>query len=172
MKQNISTFMDGELSGDEAEMLLGRIKRHPDAQQEWLTYHLIGDAMRQPDYLPNNMNAAFFERLHAEPTVLAPHTQRSSKAGFFAMSAVASIMAMAFLAWLSVQIDTGPALQLAQQRPNALRTASYPINSSLPINDAMNDYLLAHQEFSPSTDVRGAASYIRTVAVKLPVAGR
>ena len=50
MKQNISTLMDGELSGDEAEMLLGRIKRHPDAQQEWLTYHLIGDAMRQPDY--------------------------------------------------------------------------------------------------------------------------
>jgi len=83
MKQNISTLMDGELSGDEAEMLLGRIKRHPDAQQEWLTYHLIGDAMRQPDYLPNNMNAAFFERLHAEPTVLAPHSQRNSRAGFF-----------------------------------------------------------------------------------------
>jgi sigma-E factor negative regulatory protein RseA len=172
MKQNISTLMDGEMCGDEAEILLGRIKRHPEAQQEWLTYHLIGDAMRQPDYLPADLKSAFFARLHAEPTVLAPHSQSKPRAGSFAMSAVASIMAIAFLVWLSVQIDTGPSLQQAQQRSNALRTASFPVNASLPINDGMNDYLLAHQEFSPSTDVRGAASYIRTVAVKLPVAGQ
>lgn len=172
MKQKISTLMDGEMCGEEAEMLLGKIKRDPQVQQEWLAYHLIGDAMRQPDYLPGNMNAAFFARLHAEPTVLAPHSKRSARAGFFAMSAVASIMAMAFLAWLSIQIDTGPALQQAQQRSNALPNSNFPANASVPINDGMNDYLLAHQEFSPSTDVRGAASYIRTVAVKLPVAGQ
>jgi len=166
MKQNISTLMDGELCGDEAEVLLGKIKHHPESRQEWLSYHLIGDVLRQPDYLPDHMNSAFFERLHAEPTVLAPHTQRSSKVSFFAMSAAASIMAMTFLAWLSVQMDAEPAVQQAQQRPNALRTANFPIN------DSMNDYLLAHQEFSPSTDVRGAASYIRTVAFKQAVAGQ
>ena len=166
MKQNISTLMDGELYGDEADVLLVKIKRHPQGQQEWMTYHLIGDALRQPEYMPKDMSAAFFERLHAEPTVLAPRTQPGSKAGFFAMSAVASIMAMAFLAWLSVQIDTEPVLQQAKQRPNEMRIAS------LPVNDGMDDYLLAHQEFSPGTDVRGAASYIRTVAVKNTVAGQ
>jgi len=166
MKQNISTLMDGELCADEAEVLLGKIKLHPEAQQEWLHYHLIGDALRQPDYLPNHMNATFFERLHAEPTVLAPHTQRSSKASFFALSAAASIMAMAFLAWVSVQVVTEPAVQQAQQRPSVLRPANFPTN------DSMNDYLLAHQEFSPSTDVRGASSYIRTVSVKQTVAGQ
>lgn len=172
MKQNISTLMDGELCGDEAEVLLGKIKHQPEARQEWLTYHLIGDALRQPDYIPSAMSAAFFERLQAESTVLAPHRQRSSKAGIFAMSAAASIMAMAFLAWLSVQIDTGPAVQQAQQRPNVLRTANFPIDANFPTNDSMNDYLLAHQEFSPSTDVRGAASYIRTVSAKQTVAGQ
>lgn len=166
MKQNISTLMDGELCGDEAEVLLGKIKLHPEAQQEWLNYHLIGDALRQPDYLPGHMSADFFERLHAEPTVLAPHTQRSSKTGFFALSAAASIMAMAFLAWVSVQITTEPVIQQAQLRPSALR----PANS--PTSDSMDDYLLAHQEFSPSTDVRGASSYIRTVTVKQIVAER
>jgi hypothetical protein len=30
----------------------------------------------------------------------------------------------------------------------------------------MNDYLIAHQEFSPSTEVQGAASYMRTVATQ------
>ena len=166
MKQNISTLMDGELCGDEAEVLLGKIKLHPEAQQEWLNYHLIGDALRQPDYLPSHMSAAFFERLQAEPTVLAPHTRRSSKASYFALSAAASIMAMAFLAWVSVQVVTEPAVQQAQQRPGALRAAKFPSN------DSMNDYLLAHQEYSPSTDVRGASSYIRTVSVKQSVAGQ
>jgi sigma-E factor negative regulatory protein RseA len=166
MKQNISTLMDGELSGDEAEVLLGKIKRHPEAQQEWLNYHLIGDILRQPDFIPADMSAAFFERLHAEPTVLAPQAQRSSKASFFALSAAASIMAMAFLAWVSVQVVTEPVIQQAQQRPSALRPANFPTN------DSMNDYLLAHQEFSPSTDVRGASSYIRTVTVKQIVAER
>jgi len=87
MKQKISTLMDGELSRDEAEALLAKIRHHPEAQQEWSTYHLIGDVLRQPDYLAGNVNAAFLERLHAEPTILAPHSQRTSKAGFIAMSA-------------------------------------------------------------------------------------
>ncbi|HUX89494.1 MAG TPA: sigma-E factor negative regulatory protein [Gallionellaceae bacterium] len=166
MKQDISALMDGELCGDEADELLGKIKRHPEAQQEWLTYHLIGDALRQPDYISMNMHAAFVERLHAEPTVLAPHSRRNSVAGVFAMSAVASIMAIAFLAWLSVKLYTEPAIQMARQPANA------ESNVSLPINEAMNDYLLAHKEFSPSSDVRGAASYIRTVAVRQTVAGQ
>lgn len=166
MKQDISALMDGELCGDEAEVLLGKIKRHPEAQQEWLTYHLIGDALRQPDDISMNMNAAFAERLHAEPTVLAPHRRRSSIAGVFAMTAVASIMAIAFLAWLSVNLDSESAIQMARQPANA------ESNVSLPINEAMNDYLLAHKEFSPSSDVRGAASYIRTVAARQAVAGQ
>ena len=67
MKQNISTLMDGELCGEDAEALLGRIKRDPQARQEWLTYHLIGDLLRQPDYIHpdyihKDMSTAFFEQ--------------------------------------------------------------------------------------------------------------
>jgi sigma-E factor negative regulatory protein RseA len=167
MKQTISTLMDGELCGEEAELLLGKIKLNSEAQQEWRTYHLIGDALRQPDYVPGDISAAIIERLHAEPTVLAPQMKRSSKASYFAMSAVASIMAVAFLAWLSVQIDNVPTFQQAsQQQSGNMRTAS------LPANEGVNDYLLAHQEYSPSSDVRGAASYIRTVAYNQQGAGK
>jgi sigma-E factor negative regulatory protein RseA len=81
------------------------------------------------------------------------------------MSAVASIMAMAFLAWLSVQIDSAPVQQQALLNSNDMR------NVSMPANETVNDYLLAHQEYSPTTDMRGAASYIRTVAVRQTAAG-
>jgi sigma-E factor negative regulatory protein RseA len=68
-------------------------------------------------------------------------------------------MALALVAWMSLQIGSESAPQVAmQQQSGALRAASFPVKP------AMNDYLMAHQEFSPSTDVQGAASYIRTVA--------
>lgn len=163
--------MDGELCGDEAEVLLAKIRQHPEARQEWSTYHLIGDVLRQPDYLASNVSAAFLERLHAEPTVLAPHSQRNSKAGLFAMSAAALIMVIAWLVWLLMIINAELVIQQVQ-RSNALPDASVLTHANLQVNDNMNDYLLAHQEFSPGTDVRGAASYIRTVATDQTLAGK
>lgn len=166
MKQKISILMDGELTAEETELLLGKIKRHPEARKDWQDFHLIGDALRQPDFVHKDISAAIFERLKNEPTVLAPHNKRNSKAGYFAMSAVASIMAIAFLSWLSVQIDTVP---LHQQVLQAKIGTHQP---NLPVNEQINDYLLAHQEFSPSTDMRGASSYIRTVSYRQNGAGQ
>lgn len=161
MKQNISIFMDGELCTDEAEVLLAEMKSHPEARQEWLAYHLIGDALRQPDYMTGELKADFLERLHAEPTVLAPKDKKSTKSHFLLMSAVASVMAIAFLAWVSVQIENKPFMQ---QQIETMHTVSFSHNADISTNDNMNDYLLAHHEFAPATDMRGAASYIRTVA--------
>jgi sigma-E factor negative regulatory protein RseA len=158
MKQNISALMDSELFDDEAEALLDKIKRNPDAHAEWHIYHLVGDALRQPDHLHADIGAALRERLQAEPTVLAPHSRVRKNARWFALSAAASVMALALVAWMSVQIGSEPAPQMAmQQQPTALRPASYAVNRGV------NVYLMAHQEFSPSTDVQGTASFIRTV---------
>ena len=161
--------MDGELCSDEADILLDKIKSHPEMKQDWLTYHLIGDALRQPDYIPAGLKTDFLERLHAEPTVLAPQRKYSSQARFFALSAAASIMAIAFLAWLSVQIDGEP---LLQQQPGTLQAASFPSNADFRTNDNMNDYLLAHHELSPGSEIRSPASYIRRVAFEQAGAGR
>ena len=161
MKQNLSALMDGELFDDEAEALLDKIKRNPDSHAEWHIYHLVGDALRQPDHLHANISASLRERLQAEPTVLAPRSRVRQNARWFALSAAASVMALALVTWMSVQVGSEPAAQMAmQQQSTALRPASYAVNRG------MNDYLMAHQEFSPSTDVQGTASYIRTVAAQ------
>jgi sigma-E factor negative regulatory protein RseA len=72
-------------------------------------------------------------------------------------------MALALVAWMSLQIDKEPAPQLAavQQSDNAVRPASFQSNAY-----QSNDYLMAHQEFSPSAEVQGAASYIHSVEAK------
>lgn len=162
MKQQISALMDGELCDDEAEALLGNIRKDGDAQHDWQTFHLIGDVLRQPDHLPRDIDPAFFDRLAAEPTILAPQPKRYSRMQYFAMSAVASIMAMAFLAWFAMHIDSSqpdPRMQQLARQSLPSTTVSASVDG-----DSIDDYLLAHHEYSPSTELRGASSYIRTVA--------
>jgi len=161
MKQDISALMDGELFEDEAEALLNKLKKNPQEDREWLTYHLIGDALRQPDHICKDISASFHERLLAEPTVFAPRRRVTQKARYFALSAAASVMALALVAWMSLKAGPETAPQLASVQPQTqtdVRPASY---SSA---NRVNDYVMAHQEFSPSTDVQGAASYIHYVS--------
>lgn len=157
MKQEISALMDGEMYEDQADVFFDRFKRHPEARQDWESYHLIGDALRQPDHICKSFGKSFHERLHAEPTVFAPHNRTSQRIRNFALSAVASVMALALVAWLSLQVGSEPAPQVAAvQQDNAAVVR--------PASAQTDDYLMAHQEFSPSADVNGAASYIHAVA--------
>ncbi|MEI7842844.1 MAG: sigma-E factor negative regulatory protein [Gallionellaceae bacterium] len=161
MKQDISTLMDGELFEDEAELVLNKMKKDKATHAEWETYHLIGDALRQPDHVCKKFSANFHERLSAEPTVFAPRSRVKKTVRYFALSAAASVMALALVAWLSMQVATEPVSIMASAQPqNEIRAASY----SGP--NGVNDYLLAHHDYSPSTGVHGAASYIHTVAEK------
>ena len=159
MKQEISALMDGELFEDEADALLDKMKRQPQAQQDWLMYQLIGDALRQPDHLTADISSSFKERLALEPTVLAPRSRIDRPTRYFALSAAASVLALALVAWLSVQVGSEPAPKMAiVTQPEAVRPASFSATNS------MNDYLIAHQEVSPSANVNGTTAYIRTVS--------
>jgi sigma-E factor negative regulatory protein RseA len=161
MKQDISTLMDGELFEGDAELILKKMKNDKSAQEEWATYHLIGDALRQPDQVCKPFRANFHERLSAEPTVFAPRSRSKKVIRNWALTAAASVMAIALVAWLSAQITTEPVAKIASTQPqNDLRPASFSGANGV------NDYLLAHHDYSPSTDVHGAASYIYTVSEK------
>jgi sigma-E factor negative regulatory protein RseA len=158
MRQKISVLMDGELFEDEAESLFDHIKKGSDVHRDWEVYHLIGDVLRQPEYIPCGLSAKVRDRLQDEPTVLAPRGRAlRQKMLTYALSAAASLSAVGVVAWMSLQINPEVAPQLAMQQ-SALRPAN------MQIQPDSNDYLLAHQEFSPSTDINGSASYIRTVS--------
>lgn len=158
MKQKISVLMDGELFEDEAEELLDQIRRDSEAHREWAVYHLIGDVLRQPEHIHCDLNAKVRERMEDEPIILAFRTRTMrQKVQAATLSAAASLAAVGVVAWMSLQITPEAAPQMAMQQP-ALRPASAQIQPQ------SNDYLMAHQEFSPSIDMNGGASYIRTVS--------
>ena len=158
MKKEISVLMDGELFEDEAEVLLDRIKRDPATHKDWEIFHLIGDVLRQPEHIHCGLSKRVRKLMQDEPTVLAPRSRAvKQKVRAFALSAAASLLAIGVVAWMSLQISPELSPQLAMQQI-AIRPANLQIRS-----DA-NDYLMAHQEFSPSTDMNGGASYVHTVS--------
>jgi len=158
MKQEISALMDGELFEDEVGYFLDRLKQDPAARKNWAAYHLIGDVLRQPEHIHCDLSAKVRERMHDEPTVFAPRGHAAKqKMRAFALSAAASLSAIGVVAWMSLQIGPEAAPQLAMQQ-NAMR----PVNAH--IQGKTNDYLRAHQEFSPGTNMSGSAYFIRTVS--------
>jgi sigma-E factor negative regulatory protein RseA len=151
MNSKISALMDGELFEDEADILFDELKHDESIQRDWVMYHLIGDVLRQPEYIRRDMSSMVAEQMVHEPTVFAPRTHAlKQKARVFALSAAASVLAVGVVVWMSVQIDAEPA-QLARQG-NAVRAVNWQVPQK------SNDYLAAHQEHSPSADFNGAAA--------------
>jgi sigma-E factor negative regulatory protein RseA len=159
--ERISAFMDGELEAEEGAGQIRRLKDDPEARGSWEVYHLIGDAVRGESGLSTRFTQELGARLAAEPTVLAPHPKIQPRTvRRIALSAAASVGGVALVAWLAlVNNPFQPQQNLALNQQPVL-----PQADTAPANGAVNDYLLAHQQFSPSTAMQGVASYVRTVS--------
>ena len=201
MKTKISTFLDGELDSFESTEVIDALKCDAVARETWRLYHLISDALRDTVLRTEGFSARFSDRLAAEPTVLAPGRLPAERRRRVALSAGASVAAVALVGWLAfapvpeLRPDVTPGLPLA----NAPRTAAamQPAQAAsaptvppaarqavvvqresaltqLPLMPAQtaNDYLFAHQEFSPGMSLQGVAPYVRTVSAPVGEGGR
>jgi sigma-E factor negative regulatory protein RseA len=89
------------------------------------------------------------------------------------MSAAASLSAVALVAWVAMNQGGPEPAPFGQQAenttaPRVVPPAAVPVAVALPNEPSdgrMNEYLLAHERFSPSTALQGLAPYIRTVSV-------
>jgi sigma-E factor negative regulatory protein RseA len=165
MNDSISALMDGEADDRSAGLAIDALKRDAEALRTWRTYHLIGDAMRDAPPLSQGFTARLAERLGAEPTVLAPgRLQAARPRTWFALSAAASLAAVALVGWMAFAPQPASSPQpapVAQARPSAPEALP---PARIPPPSATNDYLLAHQGYSPRAWLQGMAPYARTVS--------
>ncbi len=164
MTKDISALMDGELDENGLKPLLNQLKQQAVYRQTWQTYHVIGDALRETLPTFPDIGPKIAERLTGEPTVLAPRKLTLKRAPLAAISAAASVAAVAFVGWMALQANVGNV-------NDALVTSNYGFlrnvaverkQASIPAH--VNPYLIAHQEFSPSTSMHGIGPYLRTVS--------
>lgn len=160
---HISALMDGELEDHNARAAFAGLKARDELREQWLSFHLIGDALRQDAQVaraPAEFLVSFHARLVQEPTVLAPRKIANRGVRRVMLSAAASIAAVAMVGWLALSENPlRPGDQLASRAPVIEDQTSTPAATN-----QVNDYLLAHQEFSPSTAIQGFAPYVRTVS--------
>jgi sigma-E factor negative regulatory protein RseA len=170
----ISALMDGELGGHEVRQQFVRLKQDKDLTERWHTFHLIGDAMRGEHALSQDFDQRLATRLAGEPTVLAPQRSMAKHITTYALSAAASLSAVALVGWIAFfNNPLAPQGELAKAPNTPAVTSPTPAQlASVPSDGKMNEYLIAHQEFSPSTTIQGLAPYIRGVSSAQPVQGK
>ena len=171
MTERISALMDGEHAPDEFAGTLEDLRAPGDALETWRTYHLISDALRD-----TRLNSpGFAERVNArileEPTVLsiAREDHAAERPRWMPLYAAASFAAVALVGWIAFVPPETPQATVAKAPPPAAIPVAVPAAVQqepvqLPLTTAANDYLLAHQAYSPRNTFQGVAPYVRTVS--------
>lgn len=151
MKDQISALMDNEITLHEAQYLYTALKAEGESRECWMTYHLIGDAMRGSPVFRQDMRQRIMQQLDDGPIVLAPQTVQRVPAApgrktTALWSVAASVAAVMFVGMIVLQ---------QQQSQQMEEIMPMEIAQSLP-----TEYLQAHQSVAPSS----AAYYIQPAA--------
>src|SRR6516165_4316869 len=141
--EEVSQLMDGELDAERVEHACHGL-RGTASMETWVCFHVIGDTLRGCSGLSPGFAERFSARLGTEPTVLAPPPRRTAPAAI-AWALAASAAAVGVVGWVALNTMTPmspPAVVATVQQATAVRAADV----RRPVE---NEYLLAHQEYSP-----------------------
>jgi sigma-E factor negative regulatory protein RseA len=173
--ERISVFADGETSDEQLDVALAEL-RGEEGKATWELYHQIGDLLRSDDMaspLSAGFSASMAARLAAEPALLAPARPapvRKSGLRRIALPGVlaAAAAAVAFIGTpqLMVAMHGAPASGAAvavvgdSGVSRTALTASAARTGAVMRDQGIDEYLMAHQRFSPS--VYSSAQYARS----------
>lgn len=179
--ERLSALMDDELDEHAIDSELDHIKSDPEREEAWATYHIIGDALRGQIDPVQGIDERVRIMLADEPTVLAPRARKTNRfTQRVVLPLAASVCGIAVVAWLALSSNSAISPVNTARSPEVLATAPQVIQQSNETfavatetdgtesadsaADDMNEYLMAHQQFSPSTVRQGVVPYVRTVS--------
>lgn len=187
MKLEVSAFIDGALNESVAKSTLDALKNQPDLRQAWDTYHLISDALRGSPAISQDFAGRVMNRLAAEPTVIAPMMRRPSSLRRLIVPLAASAMGVAAVGWVAQSLNSTESVQVAagarpQSRPTVNVAVGMPVQAPpysavevltvQHVAPQVREYLLAHQNYSPRSNIQGVGHYLRSFSDSGPSAGK
>lgn len=158
--EEVSLLMDGELDAVRAEAVITGLCRS-EGVANWVCYHVIGDAVRGITTRSPMMAAKCLDRLAAEPTVLAP-PRRAPAPHAIALAMAATVAAVSVVGWVALTTMPAPVAAIASARQAATVRAA---DARPPVD---NEYVLVHQEYSPTNVIQGMRPFMRAVAASEP----
>lgn len=175
MKDKLSALLDGDLDEQATRAVFDGLKRDPDLRRDWEAYCLIGDVLRGDRGGSERFVARVMANLDAEPTVLAPRAmpalgtrQRMLQS---LMPIAASVMGVAAVGLVAATLykQDASAPQFAASAPAAkVVSASAPVQVQ-PVarpgeDNALREYVFAHQGLSRGGPLPAGVQYVRTVS--------
>ena len=159
LSESVSVAMDGEMDNASLREWILSCRQHSVAAEDWQTYHVIGDALRQLPVHTCTLSEKIRVQLQDEPTILAPQGKRT--ASKFLMPMAASVAAICLVGWSALNIPTA--------------NTHAPIMAAVPLQMAQVDqtklvdqsklanFIAAHRDFSS-----GANSSFMDAAYQVP----
>lgn len=170
MKEQLSAFIDNELSEFEERRLLAELERDPALRESWDRYHLIRAALRNElDLSAGGLATA--SRVadglaHRGPEKQRPHWARPTARIAGTLAIAASVAAVTLVGLYTFNRPAGDSAQLAGAKPatNAVPVAAARWNTGKPeLDRTLNGYLAGHNEVAGGTGVGGVLPYVRVV---------
>jgi len=158
-REELSSLIDGELASERFDSVCQELRSEP-AVDTWVCYHVIGDALRGTHGSTPGFASRFAARLAAEPTVLSPRRRPGPAA--LALAVAATVAAVAVVGWVALTTMPEGNGTIATAMTAARQAASVRVVDARPPVD--NEYLVVHQEYSPTTAIQGVRPYLRAVA--------
>lgn len=170
MNEKLSALMDGELSRDEAEVVIKTLGSDPVRRDCWDDWHLVGACMRGEVQHADTLRAssrsacteAIFARLAAEPTILAPtaikkpaRVEHRTRMALAMAASVVTVSAVGVVALKQQQGVTVAPVKLVQQV--APQPVADPALQRVQAEGRVNDYLVIHRQFANPGAIQPAA---------------
>ena len=170
MKSNLSAFLDDELDGRQQATVLSAMARDEELRRAWDSYHLIGDALRRSPLLDRRLTPRVMERLEREPVVMAPRMRYGEHPVRASLAVAATAAGVALVAWVALGPVAAPPVPAMAQAPASAAPGTPPrvvarasAGGAVP-SSRMQEYMVAHQTYSPANRILGGTAYVRTVS--------
>ncbi len=178
--EHLSAAIDGEADDAALDAAIDRLRDDAGARRQWLQLHRLGDALRMPG-APTLDDEAFLARFSARleaephhlPVAAAPgrdaavplsDTRLRRLARFVPVAVAAGIVALAWTLAPAPGVHRAAHATLTEPAVHAaLHVPAGDAGDALPL-----DYLVAHQQFAPSSRLQGVAPYVRSVGLAAP----
>ncbi len=152
MTQEISALVDGEVNKADVDGIITACHQNEHHKDAWRCYHLIGETLRAEHGHRPGLEQRILSQLHGEPTVLAPPRRAWAPAlPRIALAAAASLATVSAVAWLAFQQAPAP-------QPEIVLVTPPPVAQPVAAN-TVDDFVLAHREFSAAPDALIPASF-------------
>jgi len=168
MKEQLSAYMDNELSGLEERRLFAALETDAGLRHAWERYHLIRAALRKEGLALVPRMAERVAQTLPERSATAAKTRFLARAlGGLALAATVAAIAVFGLQILHQPDPSTSKVAASAQTPARtaiLRAGITRWDTEQPeIESALNVYLVEHNEFAPTSGMGGLLPYVRVV---------